>query len=115
MSKPLLPVSCVPCRGDQKPLPEKEVVAWLQDVPEWRVSSDGKSISRAFTCKNYTDAIAFISTTALIAEEQDHHPDHRLFKYKNVEFTLTTHATGGLTLNDFVVASLIDQAWTGRP
>lgn len=40
---------------------------------------------------------------------QQHHPDLHLTGYRNVEVVLWTHAIGGLTENDLIMAGLIDE------
>ena len=44
-----------------------------------------------------------------IAEAQDHHPDLHLVGYRNVTIEIWTHAVGGLTENDFILAARINQ------
>jgi 4a-hydroxytetrahydrobiopterin dehydratase len=45
-----------------------------------------------------------------IAESEGHHPDLHLTGYRNLRVDLTTHAIGGLSENDFIVAAKIDEA-----
>ncbi len=85
----------------------EEVEKYLPEVPGWKFSEDVKSISRKFTFQNFKEAIRFVNLVADIAEEEDHHPDI-LINYKRVTFTLTTHAIGGLSENDFIMAAKID-------
>ena len=50
---------------------------------------------------------AFIKALACIAYRQGHHPDFRAgYDYCAVRFT--THATGGLSENDFICAARLD-------
>ncbi|HTK04958.1 MAG TPA: 4a-hydroxytetrahydrobiopterin dehydratase [Candidatus Eisenbacteria bacterium] len=114
MTEPLLPLACVSCRGQVAPLSPEEIAAFSPHAPDWQLDEAGLSITRAFACRDHKDAIAFIVAVAGIAEAQDHHPDHRLTRYKRLAFTLTTHAAKGLTVNDFVMAKLIDEAWAAR-
>ena len=44
-----------------------------------------------------------------LAEAEQHHPDLHLTGYKNVAVELSTHAIGGLSENDFIVAAKIDR------
>ena len=50
---------------------------------------------------------------SVIAEEQGHHPNLTVI-YNRVKITLTTHAAGGLTENDFIMAKIIDQIGEGQ-
>ena len=44
-----------------------------------------------------------------IAEREQHHPELHLTNYRHVAIELTTHAIGGLSENDFIVAAKIDE------
>ena len=54
-------------------------------------------------------ALDFFHRIAQIAEAEDHHPDLHLVGYRNVTIEIWTHAVGGLTENDFILAAKIDQ------
>lgn len=84
-----------------------EAEKYLPEVYGWELSRDAKSISRKFTFENFKQAVAFVNKVADLAEEEDHHPDV-LINYKRVTFTLTTHAIGGLSENDFILAAKIN-------
>ena len=49
----------------------------------------------------------FVNSIAKIAEGEGHHPDIYIF-YNKVQIELFTHAVGGLSENDFIMASKID-------
>ena len=69
----------------------------------WVLAEDGSAISRTFTFRNFSEAFAFMTRSALAAEKMDHHPDWSNV-YKTVEVTLNTHDAGGLTELDFDLA-----------
>jgi 4a-hydroxytetrahydrobiopterin dehydratase len=69
----------------------------------WTLADDGSSISRTFTFKNFSEAFAFMTRSALAAEKLDHHPEWTNV-YKTVQVTLSTHDAGGLTPLDFELA-----------
>ena len=54
-------------------------------------------------------ALDFFQRIAQIAEAEDHHPDLHLVGYRNVTIEIWTHAVGGLTENDFILAAKIDR------
>ena len=54
-------------------------------------------------------ALDFFRRIGQIAEDEDHHPDLHLTGYRNVAIELSTHALGGLSENDFILAAKIDQ------
>ena len=45
---------------------------------------------------------------AALAEAETHHPDVHLTNYRDVRVVLSTHAVGGLTLPDFILAAKLD-------
>jgi 4a-hydroxytetrahydrobiopterin dehydratase len=75
----------------------------LAGLEGWALAADGLSISRTFTFKNFSEAFAFMTRSALAAEKLDHHPDWSNV-YKTVEVKLNTHDAGGLTELDFELA-----------
>ena len=100
---------CVPCEGGVQPLPRSEVDKNLAALPDWKLAADGKSISRKWKCKDFMTAINFFNDLAEIAEAEDHHPDLHLSGYRNVVVEMSTHAIGGLSENDFILAAKIDE------
>ena len=84
-----------------------------QQVPEWTVGQDNRTILRTFTFKNFDEAMAFVSHVAKIAQTENHHPDINLHDYKKVTISLSTHAIGGLSENDFIVAAKVDAVTQG--
>ena len=77
------------------------------NVPEgW--DKDEESLKRTYVFQNFVEAVEFVNKVAEIAEELNHHPDIRIFSYKNVEIILTTHDKGGLTEKDSSLAAGID-------
>lgn len=100
---------CVPCEGGVQPLPKPEVDKLLAALPEWKLAADGKAIQRKWKVKDFMTAIHFFQKLADIAESEDHHPDLHLTGYRNVMVEMSTHAIGGLSENDFILAAKIDQ------
>lgn len=64
-----------------------------------------------FTLANFVEAINFINLIAISSEEINHHPDIKLYNYKNVRITLTTHSSGRITKNDILLAKEIDKIY----
>ncbi len=100
---------CAPCEGGASPLDAAQVKEHLKAVPLWRLSDDGKRIRREWRVKDFAVALDFFQRIGAIAEEEDHHPDLHLTGYRNVAIELSTHALGGLSENDFILAAKIDQ------
>lgn len=99
---------CIPCDGGVKPLTSKEFHPLLQEIPLWKVIN-GKQIEREFQFTNFKTALAFVNSMAKIAGKEKHHPDMFLHGWNKVRVTLYTHAIGGLSKNDFIVAAKIDK------
>lgn len=99
---------CVACEGGIPPLTAIEIATFQPQVPLWKVSDDSLSIYREFVCKDFKEALSFMNRVGALAEEEGHHPDMNLFAYKKVLITLSTHAIGGLSENDFILAAKID-------
>jgi 4a-hydroxytetrahydrobiopterin dehydratase len=99
---------CIPCEGGAKPLEQKFIDEYMESVPLWRQSADARSIERVFVFPDFVTGLAFVNTVGAIAEAEGHHPDI-LLTYTAVTITLSTHAIGGLSENDFIVASKIDE------
>lgn len=99
---------CVPCEGGVDPLTPHQFAPYMEITKDWTVAADNKSISREFKFKDFKEALAFINKTGDMAESEGHHPDINLHGWNKVVFTLSTHAIGGLSVNDFVLASKID-------
>jgi 4a-hydroxytetrahydrobiopterin dehydratase len=53
--------------------------------------------------------MGFFNRVAEVAEADGHHPDLHIEGYRNLSIALWTHAIGGLSENDFILAAKIDQ------
>ena len=99
---------CLPCEGGVEACSLDFSSQQLNALPEWQLSEDGKSIARVWKLKNFVQAVGLINTIAEVAEVDQHHPDLHLTDYRKVRVELTTHAIGGLSENDFILAAKID-------
>lgn len=104
----LIQQKCEPCEGGIPPLTHAEYTPMLEQTPGWTVS-DEKSLTRTFTFKNFVAAMKFLNQVAEIAEQEGHHPDFTLHEWNQVSFKLSTHAIGGLSKNDFILAAKINR------
>jgi len=100
---------CVPCEGGVPPLAQQEVSELLPRVPGWALSADRKRIRREWRARNFAAGLRFLDRVGELAEGEGHHPDLHLVGYRNVAIEITTHAVGGLTENDFILAAKIDE------
>ncbi|HEY8504998.1 MAG TPA: 4a-hydroxytetrahydrobiopterin dehydratase [Gemmataceae bacterium] len=108
-AKELTAKKCKPCEGGVDRLSEDQVREHLNAVPEWELTEDGRRIRRKWRAKDFAAALRFFDRIGAVAEEEDHHPDLHLTGYRNVTVELATHAIGGLSENDFILAAKIDQ------
>ena len=87
-------------------LSEIEIAQKLPRLKGWEKT--GNSIQKKYKFKDFVESMGLVTRVALLAEEENHHPDI-LINYSRVTLTLTTHSAGGLTEKDFKLASRIDQ------
>ena len=100
---------CLPCEGIGKAFGRAEAQARMAEIPEWFLSDDAKSIYREYMVKDFMAAVDFINAIAPIAESENHHPDIHLTDYRKLSIVLSTHAIGGLSENDYIVAAKINE------
>lgn len=99
---------CIPCESGDPPLPNVKEDELKAQVPDWSLLRDNEhKLRRQFKFKNFKEAMDFVNKVAKIAESEGHHPDIYVF-YNKVQLDLFTHAVGGLSENDFIMASKID-------
>lgn len=107
---------CEPCEGGAEPLDEETAQAKLAELNSseaaqkqpWAVTADNRQLKKGYKLKNFVEAVDFVNKIKDVAEEEDHHPDLEV-GYGKVAVRLSTHAIGGLSENDFILAAKIDQ------
>lgn len=104
---------CVPCEGGMLPLNKTEAEVLLKQISSWKLSEDFKKISREFKFNDFKEAVAFVNKVADLAESEGHHPDIHIF-YNRVNLELWTHAIGGLSENDFILAAKANNLFTNQ-
>ena len=100
---------CLPCEGGVEKMTLDEAREQLAELRGWRITRDGQRIRKDWRVKNFMAGMDFFNKVAQVAEEDGHHPDVHLEGYRNVWIELWTHAIGGLSINDFILAAKIDQ------
>lgn len=101
--------SCVPCEGGVPKLTPEEARGYLASTPDWALVADSTRIRREWTVKNFVGGMDFLNRVTAIAEKEGHHPDFHLTGYRHVAIEIYTHAIGGLSENDFILAAKIDE------
>jgi 4a-hydroxytetrahydrobiopterin dehydratase len=76
-------------------------------LPAWSLVEGRDAIRREFRFRDFSEAWAFMSRVALLAEKHDHHPEW-FNVWNRVEIVLSTHDAGGLSMRDVTLARAID-------
>ncbi len=84
-----------------------ERAALARDLPGWALVEGRDAITHGFRFADFSEAWAFMSRVALLAEKHDHHPEWSNV-WNRVEITLSTHDAGGLSARDVTLAKAID-------
>ncbi len=108
-SEQLTSRKCEPCEGGVDPCPLPFVTEQLENLEGWYLTHENQRIRKDWTVKNFVAGLEFIIRVGEVAEADGHHPDVHLVGYKNLSIELWTHAIGGLSENDFILAAKIDQ------
>lgn len=100
---------CLPCEGGVDKYTHDAAEAQLANHPGWYLTHEGQRIRKDWKVKNFMAGMEFFNRCTVIAEEDGHHPDLHLEGFRNVSVELWTHAIGGLSENDFILAAKIDK------
>ncbi|KAL9252630.1 Pterin-4-alpha-carbinolamine dehydratase 2, mitochondrial-like protein [Drosera capensis] len=101
---------CVPCDSkDMRPMTEETANDLISKVPGWNLlNEEGRlKLSRSWRAKSFIKGLELFHAVANVAEAEGHHPDLHLVGWNNVTIEIWTHAVGGLTENDFILAAKI--------
>lgn len=105
----LVQKKCVPCEGGVPKLDRQQAEQLGTAIPKWELAQNSDAISRKVVCKHFMQAVEMLNQIAEIAEAEQHHPDLHLTGYRKLRIEITTHAIGGLSENDFILAAKIDR------
>ncbi len=101
---------CQACEGGVAKIERDQAVEQLKQLGDtWQLSDDGLMISRKWKLKNFVAVMQLANRIAELAEQEQHHPDLHITGYRLLRVDLTTHAIGGLSENDFILAAKIDR------
>jgi 4a-hydroxytetrahydrobiopterin dehydratase len=104
----LVQKKCLPCEGGVEPFTPAQAKEQLGQLQGWYLTHDGQRIRKDWRVKNFMAGMAFFNKCAEVAEADGHHPDLHIEGYRNASVELWTHAIGGLSENDFILAAKID-------
>lgn len=88
-------------------LNEDQRAAALDRLGEWDYDDARDALTRSFLFADFSEAFAFMTRVALLAEKADHHPEWSNV-WNRVDILLTTHDAGGLSQRDVRMAEAID-------
>ena len=108
-AKELIGKKCKPCEGGVEPCTLNEADLQLEQLDGWYLTYDGQRIRKDWTVKHFVAGMEFFNAVTEVAEDDGHHPDLHISGYRNVSIELWTHAIGGLSENDFILAAKIDE------
>jgi len=105
----LVAKKCLPCEGGVDPCSLDDARRQLEQLDGWKITHEGQRIRKQWVVKNFMAGMDFFNRVAEVAEQDGHHPDLHIEGYRNVAVELWTHAIGGLSENDFILAAKIDR------
>jgi 4a-hydroxytetrahydrobiopterin dehydratase len=79
--------------------------AAVAKLPGWRVEEG--VLTRTFSFPNFVEAMAFVQSLGVEAEQMQHHPDLDI-RYSKIKVALVTHDAGGITAKDITLAQTAD-------
>ena len=89
-------------------LDEAQRAAALDRLGEWDYDDARDALTRSFLFADFSEAFAFMTRVALLAEKFDHHPEWSNVWHR-VDILLTTHDAGGLSARDVKMAEAIER------
>ncbi len=91
---------------ERRKLTAAEVAKAQEDLPGWSVE-EGK-LTRAFKFDDFAEAMGWMVSVAIYADQLDHHPDWSN-SYNKVNVSLITHDMGALTTLDLALAQRMQE------
>ena len=103
----LFNLKCSACNNSTPKLCDSEITYHLKALNSWNINDDRVMIYKKFNFSNFIKSLNFTNSVGSLAENEAHHPDISL-GYGYCIIMLHTHAIKCLSLNDFILASKID-------
>ncbi len=100
---------CVACGGELEAFDRDTSLGYLAQLQDWKISDDSKWLFKEFKFRNFLQTLDFVNKIAVIAEEEQHHPNID-FTWGHCKISIQTHKINGLCENDFILAAKIDLA-----
>ena len=103
----LINKSCIPCHGGVPALTDKETNKLMTELNNsWLVNTQGH-LYNEYKFDDFMQAMEFANKIAILAEEEQHHPD-LLVSWGMCKVEIWTHKINGLTESDFILAAKIE-------
>lgn len=99
---------CTPCEWSTPPLKGDALKKYMDELGDAWALENEKKIFRHFHFNDFKEAMNFVNRIADLAETEGHHPDISIH-WNKVTLALWTHAIGGLSESDFIVAAKINR------
>jgi 4a-hydroxytetrahydrobiopterin dehydratase len=97
---------CEPCEGGMPALKGLELRRLYGQLEGWTMVNE-HHLEKEYLFQDFRQALDFVNRLGEVAEQEGHHPDIFL-TWGKVKVTLWTHAVGGLSENDFILAAKAD-------
>ena len=82
--------------------------SYMDQVEGWKLKE--KKITKEYVFKDDREALGFLHRIGRVAVKQGHHPVLN-WVYNRVRVEFWTHAIGGLSENDFIMAAKFDRVY----
>ena len=104
---PLSQKNCRACAGEIDALQPEQANKFLTQLASvWSLNANGH-LEATFQCKPFSKTVAFFNQVAILAEQQQHHPNFEI-SWGTCRLEIWTHKIQGLTESDFILAAKID-------
>lgn len=107
--KQLADQRCKACEGGVEKYTPAEAAEQLSQLRDWRLTDEGRRIRKDWQVKDFAAGLDFFTAVGDLAQSENHHPNLHLEGYRHAWIELSTHAVGGLSENDFIMAAKIDR------
>lgn len=89
------------------PLNTQQTEYGLRQLQGWHWDREHGSIAKTWVFDRFTTAAEFFAQLAVLAEQQDHHPEVTS-AYTRMQVRLWTHDVQGISSRDFALAHALD-------
>jgi 4a-hydroxytetrahydrobiopterin dehydratase len=104
---PLADKKCQSCNKSTPRIQVADAEPLRRQIPEWELR--GERLHRRYRFADFPSSIRFVDEMARVAESEGHHPVFTV-DFDQVDVEVWTHAIGGLSENDFILAAKLDRA-----